>query len=165
MISVPSSEVMILCLFLSAVLSACLYLFFSTKVDLRRIEARLGEHRNTAKRKTAESELRFSLLETKFGEVAEKLQLIDQALEQAKEPVLRNTIGPTRGKRTAIIRLAQKGEGADKIAASVGMPKNEVDLLLKVHRAIATRVLPQLQPEESAQAERKVVEEVFGARP
>jgi hypothetical protein len=139
MISILSSEVLILCLFLSAVLGACLFLFFSAKVDIRRIESRLGEHRVAVERKTAESELRFNLLETKLGEAAEKIQLIDQALEQSKEAVSHNGLGPTRGKRTAIIRLAQKGEAAEKIAASVGMPKNEVDLLLKVHRAIAHR--------------------------
>jgi len=139
MISVPASEVLALCMFLSAVLGACLYLFFSAKVDLRRIEARLGEHKLVTERKTAESELRFNLLETKILETANKVQLIDQAFEQSKGPVLQNSLGPTRGKRTAIIRLAQRGEAAEKIAASVGMPKNEVDLLLKVHRAIATR--------------------------
>lgn len=139
MISIPSAEVLLLCLVLSAVLSTCLFLFFSTKVDLRRIETRLGEHLMATERKTTESELRFNLVETRLSEVSDKIQLMDQALEQSREAVLQNGTGPTRGKRTAIIRLAQRGAASDKIAASVGMPKNEVDLLLKVHRAISNR--------------------------
>jgi len=139
MISIPSSEVLILCLFLSSVLGACLFLFLSAKVDLRRIEARLGEHRIAIERKTAESELRLNLLETRLLETANQIDLVDQAIAQSRDAFVQNGMGPTRGKRTAIIRLAQRGEAADSIAASVGMPKNEVDLLLKVHRAVANR--------------------------
>ena len=139
MISIPSFEVLILCLLLSAVLGACLFLFFSAKFDLRRLETRVQEHRNAVERKSAESELRFNLLETKLSETADKVQLIDEALAQSQAAHLPHSSGPTRGKRTAIIRLAQKGEASDKIAATVGMPTNEVDLLLKVHRAIANR--------------------------
>lgn len=137
MISIPTSEALLLGLVLSAVLSACLFLFFSTKVDLRRLETRLAEFSTATERKTAESELRFNLLETKLSEAAEKIQCIDQALEQSKDATAQNNLGPARGKRTAIIRLAQKGESAQRIAASVGMAQNEVDLLLKVHRAVS----------------------------
>lgn len=137
MISIPSSEVLFLCLLLSGVLSACLFLFFATKVDLRRLERRFAEFGAATERKTAESELRFNLLETKISEAAEKIQCIDRAIEQSKEATAQNSMGPARGKRTAIIRLAQKGESAERIAASVGMARNEVDLLLKVHRAVS----------------------------
>jgi hypothetical protein len=138
-ISIPSSEAFFLCFVLGAVLCTCLFLFFSAKVDLRRVENRLVGLRTATERKTEESELRFNLLETKISEAAEKIQGLDHALELPKDAVVQNGLGPTRGKRTAIIRLAQRGEAADKIAASVGMPKNEVDLLLKVHRAISQR--------------------------
>jgi hypothetical protein len=198
MINVPLSEILLLCLFLSAVLGICLFLFFSAKVDVRRVATKLGEHRVATERKTAESELRFNILETKLNEVTEKFQLIDQVIDQSSEAVLQTPTGPTRkqrtaiislamerktaesevrfnlietklsevteklqlidqvlerskeavvqiapgptqGKRTAVIRMAQKGESPDKIAASVGMPQNEVELLLKVHRAVANR--------------------------
>ena len=198
MINVPLSEILLLCLFLSAVLGICLFLFFSAKIDLRGVATKLGEHRVATERKTAESELRFNILEAKLNEVTEKfqlidqvidqsseavlqtpagptrkqrtaiislamerktaesevrfnlieaklsevtekLQLIDQALERSKDAVVQIASGPTQGKRTAVIRMAQKGDAPDKIAASVGMPQNEVELLLKVHRAIANR--------------------------
>ena len=198
MINVPLSEILLLCLFLSAVLGICLFLFFSAKVDVRRVATKLGEHRVATERKTAEAELRFNILETKLNEVTEKFQLIDQVIDQSSEAVLQTPTGPTRkqrtaiislamerktaesevrfnlietklsevteklqlidqvlerskeavvqiapgptqGKRTAVIRMAQKGESPDKIAASVGMPQNEVELLLKVHRAVANR--------------------------
>lgn len=198
MINIPLSEILYLCLFLSAVLGVCLFLFFSTKIELRRIEARHAEHRLATDRKLAEAELRFNLLDTKLTDAAEKFQLADDAIDQSSDAVLQNatgasrkqrtaiislamerqtaesefrfnlieskltdlteklhgidkaleksresvveiTSGPTQGKRTAVIRMAQKGEAPDKIAASVGMPQNEVELLLKVHRAVTNR--------------------------
>lgn len=201
MISIPLSQMLILCLFLSSVLGVCLFLFFSAKIDLRRIESKHAEHRLTTDRKlaeadlrfslletrvtdvsekvqrlddgndplsdsvlqnaagasrkqrtaimsvamerqTAESEVRFNLLETKLSDLTEKLHVIDQALDQSRVstvPVAPVAPGATQGKRTAVIRMAQKGEAPDKIATSVGMPQNEVELLLKVHRAVTGR--------------------------
>ena len=204
MISIPLSQMLILCLFLSSVLGVCLFLFFSAKIDLRRIESKHAEHRLTTDRKlaeadlrfslletrvtdvsekvqrlddgndplsdsvlqnaagasrkqrtaimsvamerqTAESEVRFNLLETKLSDLTEKLHVIDQALDQSRvstvpvAPVAPVAPGATQGKRTAVIRMAQKGEAPDKIATSVGIPQNEVELLLKVHRAVTGR--------------------------
>lgn len=198
MINIALSEMLCLCLFLSAVLGVCLFLFFSTKIELHRIETGQAAHRQAADRKLAESELRFNLLETKLSDVAEKCQLVDDAIDQSSDAVLHNATGasrqqrtaiiglamerqtaesefrfnlieskltdltekfhaidkaleksresvvqissgPTQEKRTAVIRMAQKGEAPDKIAASVGMPQNEVELLLKVQRAITNR--------------------------
>lgn len=198
MIYIPLSQMLILCLFLSSVLGVCLFLFFSAKIDLRRIESKHAEHRLTTDRKLAEADLRFSLLETKVADVFEKVQRFDDGTDQSNDSVLQNAAGasrkqrtaimsvamerqtaewevrfsllestladlkeklhvidqaldkskvstvpiapdPTQGKRTAVIRMAQKGEAPDKIATSVGMPQTEVEFLLKVHRAVTNR--------------------------
>lgn len=198
MSDIPLSQMLILCLFLSSVLGVCLFLFFSAKIDLRRIESRHAESRLIMDRKLAEADLRFTLVEARVTEVFEKIQRFDNGIDQSSEPVLQNAmgasrkqrteimslemerqtaesqvrfqpleskltdlteklheidhaldrsrdsmaesaLGPMQGKRIAVIRMAQKGEAPDKIATSVGMPQNEVELLLKVHRAVTNR--------------------------
>jgi hypothetical protein len=40
-------------------------------------------------------------------------------------------------KRSQVIRLSRRGEPAETIAATLGLPRREVELLLKVHQAAA----------------------------
>lgn len=40
-------------------------------------------------------------------------------------------------KRSQVIRLSRRGEPAETIAATLGLPRREVELLLKVHAAAA----------------------------
>lgn len=137
MISLPTSELLFVCLLLSTVLATCVFLFLSSKSDLHGLERRVEQRLLGIDAKTAESELRFNVLESKLSDAEGKLQHIDAALERPPLAVAPSASGPSQGKRTAIIRLAQKGERSEQIAATVGMPKNEVDLLLKVHRAVS----------------------------
>ena len=39
-------------------------------------------------------------------------------------------------KRSHALRLSRRGEGAEQIATTLDLPKQEVDLLLKVHRIV-----------------------------
>jgi hypothetical protein len=43
-------------------------------------------------------------------------------------------------KRGQVIRLSRRGEPAETIAATLGLPRREVELLLKVHKAAAASV-------------------------
>jgi DNA-binding NarL/FixJ family response regulator len=43
-------------------------------------------------------------------------------------------------RRSQVLRMHRRGESPDQIAASLRMPKQEVDLLLKVHRIVLTNV-------------------------
>jgi len=120
------------------VLALCIGLFVSAKGDLRRMDNYCQNRFASVEAKSAESELRFNVLESQMGELGQQLKLIDQAVLRPAHAVLPLGIGPSQGKRTAIIRLAQRGERTDNIARTVGMPTNEVDLLLKVHRAVSS---------------------------
>ena len=164
MIMIQSSEALLACVLLMVVLSLCIGLFVLAKGDLRRVEHQCKSRFASIEAKSADSEVRFHVLESQLGELGQHLKQIDHAVQCPAHTVLPLGNGPSQGKRTAIIRLAQRGERTGDIARTVGMPTSEVDLLLKVHRAVSTRVLPQLKSEESVNEKCRVVEEVFGAR-
>ena len=48
--------------------------------------------------------------------------------------------GLNLNKRSQALRLHRRGETADKIAAELQLPRQEVDLLLKVHRIVLNTV-------------------------
>ena len=136
MITMNLTDSLILCLVLASVLSTSIALFVQNRAELRRLDQRVWKKLTSFDGKAAESELRFNILESQLTEMETKLGHVDDAIQRPPLSVLPNHAGPTHGKRTAIIRLAQKGARTEQIAVSVGMPKNEVDLLLKVHRAV-----------------------------
>ncbi len=136
MITIQSSEALLVCLLLTLVLALCVGLFVMAKDDLRRVANRCNSQLVSVEAKSAQAELRFDVLESQMGELGQQLKQIDHAVQHPACVVLPLGNGPSQRKRTAIIRLAQRGERADNIARTVGMPTNEVDLLLKVHRAV-----------------------------
>jgi len=139
MITIQSSEALLVCLLLTVVLALCVGLFVLAKGDLRRVENHCKNRFASIEAKSAESEIRLNLLESQIGGLDQQLKRIDHAVQHPAHAVLALENGPSQGRRTAIIRLAQRGERTDNIARTVGMPANEVDLLLKVHRAVSTR--------------------------
>jgi hypothetical protein len=42
-------------------------------------------------------------------------------------------------RRSQVLRLHHRGEGPDQIAAALGVPVNEVDLMLKVNKMVNER--------------------------
>ena len=48
--------------------------------------------------------------------------------------------GLNLSKRSHALRMHRRGEGAEQIAAALELPRQEVDLLLKVHRIIISNV-------------------------
>lgn len=68
-----------------------------------------------------------------------RLDAMNQRLEEAEQRV--NSTGPpipvrrsvNLSKRSQVIRLSRRGEPVETIAATLGLPQREVELLLKVH--------------------------------
>lgn len=52
-------------------------------------------------------------------------------------PAIRSSLNMTR--RSQVLRLHHRGEGPDQIAAALGVPVNEVDLMLKVNKMVNER--------------------------
>ncbi|MBI2689756.1 MAG: hypothetical protein HYX27_25895 [Acidobacteria bacterium] len=112
---------------LSAAMSTCLYLFVST-------ERKIGALR----RKVEDRNKDVASIETRLGEWAGRTKEVEDAVSSLS--VARQRQVPANGvntqQRTKVLRMAKKGDGAEQIATELGIPKNEVDLLLKVQRAV-----------------------------
>ncbi len=117
-----------------------LYLFISVKRELwlanRLWTRKLDDAVGTAKTMAAEvEELKFRLRE------AEERAGVLVAPEAPRS-------GLNLGKRTQALRLFRRGDTPSQIAAVLGLPLAEVELLLKVHQM--ARNLPEPAPEPAA---------------
>ena len=69
------------------------------------------------------------------GTLAKVSTSLDQVEQQAvKVQPLQNGMNLTR--RSQAIRMFKHGEGADQIAAALAVPRNEVELLIKIHQTM-----------------------------
>jgi hypothetical protein len=94
----------------------CLGLFLSLKTEIRRLRSRLANQ--DPKATLEEMRARLSEAEERAGMLV------------APAP-LRSGLNLT--KRTQVIRLSRRGERTESIAASLSLPRRQVELLLKVH--------------------------------
>lgn len=106
-------------LILAASLAANLFLFFSLKKDIQSLRAKQQD------------------LSTRI-----------QACEEKEEPQLAGSVlAPLRAgfnlnTRVQAMRLWRQGEPPERIAALIGVPSNEVELLLRVRRMTADSATP-----------------------
>ncbi|HYL77324.1 MAG TPA: hypothetical protein VEU96_24130 [Bryobacteraceae bacterium] len=94
----------------------CLCVFLSLKSEIRKLRARLI---NTDVRSTLEE------MNGRLREAEERAGML-----VAPAP-LRS--GLNLNKRTQVIRMSRRGERSESIAASLSLPRRQVELLLKVH--------------------------------
>ncbi|MBI5283305.1 MAG: hypothetical protein HY858_16590 [Candidatus Solibacter usitatus] len=116
-------------LLLASGLMFCLYLFVSLKKESALLRRRQRDDHDTLV-KSVES-FRHSLLQ------------LQSALADQPQPRQPADEAPVFGaalnfnKRSQALRMYRRGEPAEKISAALQMPRNEVDLILKVHHASA----------------------------
>jgi hypothetical protein len=107
---------------------ACLFVFLTLKQEIRRLKLRLD--RQQAEDATAARDLRLKLEEI-------TLRLRDS---EDRAGVLVAPQPPRSGlnltKRSQVIRMSRRGERAENIAASLSLPRGEVDLLLKINALV-----------------------------
>lgn len=113
-------------------LGVCVYLFLSAKRDLRIVETRSIRH---------DERLRARLDEIACEVEALRKEL--EVMEQKSDPSA--TVARTLGSGTRIqaLRMIKNGEGPEYIAATLGLPRTEVELLVKVQRMLSD---PQPEP-------------------
>src|SRR5258708_35013634 len=104
---------------------ACLLIFLTLKQEIRRLK--LGLARQQADEATAARDLKLRLEEI-------TLRLRDS---EDRAGVLVAPQPPRSGlnltKRSQVIRMSRRGERSENIAASLNLPRGEVDLLLKIN--------------------------------
>jgi len=107
---------------------ACLFVFLTLKQETRRLKLRLD--RQQAHEATAARDLRLRLEEI-------TLRLRDSedraGVLVAPQPP-RSGLNLTR--RSQVIRMSRRGERSENIAASLSLPRGEVDLLLKINALV-----------------------------
>jgi hypothetical protein len=90
----------------------------------RRAQARTEEIRATA-----------GVLQKTLDAQAEQLEDLQRQPLSAAAPFVPRA-GLNLGKRTQVLRMYRNGDAPDRIAAALDVPRQEVDLLLKVHRIV-----------------------------
>jgi hypothetical protein len=107
---------------------ATLFIFMTLKQEIRLLKLRLD--RQQTDQATAASDLKLKLEEI-------TLRLRDS---EERAGVLVAPHPPRSGlnltKRSQVIRMSRRGERAENIAASLSLPRGEVDLLLKINALV-----------------------------
>jgi len=101
----------------------------SLKRELARAHRRLDSRQQELQAGLAE-------LQNQLGKLAERVTQLEQQSSQlpALSP-LRPSINLHR--RSQILRLHHKGEPPEQIAATLGIPVNEVQLVIKIHELVS----------------------------
>ena len=109
---------------------ACLFVFLTLKQEIRRLKSRLD-------RQQAGEVAAAWNLKVKFEEITLRLRDSEEraGVLVAPEPA-RSGLNLT--KRSQVIRMSRRGERAENIAASLSLPRGEVDLLLKINALTAS---------------------------
>jgi hypothetical protein len=102
-------------------LSLGLYLFVSLKREIAR-------NRQRAERRHAEIEAAVAALRKTVDEVEERAGML------VPPPPTSSGLNP--GKRNQALRMHRRGDSPEYIAAALGLPAGEVQLMLKVQRMI-----------------------------
>ncbi len=113
-------------LYISAVLCVCLYLFYSLKREIYRLDQRRREGEAGSDAATRQTRTQLEEMRAELRAAEERTQLL-VAPAPAKS-------GLNLTARTQIVRMFRHGEREESIATKLGLPRNEVKLLLKVHR-------------------------------
>jgi hypothetical protein len=104
-------------------LLVCLGLSLGTKLELIRVRRAAQESQNAADKKIEEMERSM-------------VKLAEQSAQSQPGGPIRHSINLT--KRAQALRMSRRGESAESITAALAVPRNEVELLLKVQGVVET---------------------------
>jgi hypothetical protein len=130
----PSQTLIVLAplLLTTVAIVVTLWLFFLLKMEIARLDKS-----PVLTLPNREMEKTVQLLQARLD------QFIDARLE---EGISRPSSGLNLGKRTLVLRLARRGDSPDHIAATLHLPRREVELLLKIH-ALSLNPVPGAKTE------------------
>jgi hypothetical protein len=102
-----------------------LFFFLTLGHEMRVMNLRLRRRQTTQESATNELKSQVTELRTRVAEAEERAGVLVAPAPPKS--------GLNLNKRTQVIRMSRRGEQVDKIAASLNLPRREVELLLKVH--------------------------------
>jgi hypothetical protein len=103
----------------------CLFLFLCLEHEARILRLRSNRRQTAQEAATAALRTQVAELSTRVIEAEGRAGVL--------VPPSPPKSGLNLNKRTQVIRMSRRGEHPDKIAASLNLPRREVELLLKVH--------------------------------
>ena len=127
---------------LAAAMGGCFYLFVATAARMESMKRKLEHRVSETERQTTLLGGQMANLETRLGEWAGRTKVVEEtvlSLSAVRRPQIVST-GVNANQRTQVLRLARRGDRPEQIAAELRVPKNEVDLLLKVQRAVVRAI-------------------------
>ena len=127
---------------LAAAMGGCFYLFVATAARMESMKRKLEHRVSETERQTTLLGGQMANLETRLGEWAGRTKAVEEtvsSLSAVRRPQVVST-GVNANQRTQVLRLARRGDRPEQIAAELRVPKNEVDLLLKVQRAVVRAI-------------------------
>ncbi len=128
----PQAQTLLLCGFSAVTMLACLLLFLSLKRDNAALRRRAQADRDAFQQSLSSFQRSLAKLQASLAE------------REAPAPVAPAAAVPMESmninKRSQVLRLFRRGESAEHIAATLHLPRHEVELLLKVHRAVISQL-------------------------
>ena len=105
-----------------------LFFLLSFEKEVHRLKSRLA-------RRQAEDNATTRDLKLQFLQLSQRLRDAEERTGIPIAPQLPKT-SLNLNKRTQVLRMSRRGERAENIAASLSLPRREVELLLKIHGLI-----------------------------
>jgi hypothetical protein len=103
----------------------CLFFFLSLEHEMRLVNLRFRRRHLAQESATEELKIQMVELKTRLAEAEERAGMLVAPTPPRS--------GLNLNKRTQVIRLSRRGEQVETIAATLDLPRREVELLLKVH--------------------------------
>ena len=113
-------------LFMTTGLSLCIGIWVSVKREVGRLRIRLRE-------RDTQLEAASRALLAQITDMRAELHDAEERTSQLVPPAPARS-GLNVNTRTQVLRMFRHGEAEDSIASKLGLPRNEVSLLLKVHK-------------------------------
>jgi hypothetical protein len=109
---------------------ACLFIFLTLKQEIRRLKSRLDRQQADQATSAGDLKLRFEAIILRLRDSEERAGVL--VAPEAPRSGLNLT------KRSQVIRMSRRGERVENIAASLSLPRGEVDLLLKINALVVS---------------------------
>jgi hypothetical protein len=119
----------------AAAIFVILWLFFQLKTEIVRLRITSIKMPSEIEKQQSETSLQAFLV---------RLQRLEEQYSLAPCPPA--SPGFNLGKRTHVLRLSRRGDAPDHIAATLHLPRREVELLLKIHE-LSLHSAPGARPE------------------
>jgi hypothetical protein len=113
-------------------MSFCLYLFITLKCEMRAMEKRGQTRERTLAEGLAAAQAALDGARAEMRDLQERTGML-VAPAPAKS-------GLNLSKRGQVLQMHRRGQAPEQIAASLGLPLTEIDLLIKVHQIVLEQV-------------------------